>query len=94
MAIKRVAHWLNIPWHNMVSFEILLTKGKFDDKYKTEELSSLQKDKKFTKYLMIGGAAIGAGALIGVTGGLAAPLIAAGLGTVSHYQFTIVMVAC
>jgi hypothetical protein len=36
---------------------------------------------KFKKYALIGMATVGGGALVGLTGGLAAPLIGAGVGT-------------
>lgn len=41
-ALKRVAHWLNIPWHNFVSFEILITRGQTDEKYETKDIKELQ----------------------------------------------------
>ena len=40
-----------------------------------------KKSKTMKKYAMIGAASVTGGVLIGITGGLAAPLLAAGLGT-------------
>jgi len=41
-----------------------------------------QRNRKFKRYALIGLATVGGGALLGLTGGLAAPLIGAGVGTI------------
>ncbi|XP_028967037.1 transmembrane and coiled-coil domain-containing protein 4 [Galendromus occidentalis] len=45
-----------------------------------EETSRRDRTKKIKRYLMIGIATVGGGAVLGLTGGLAAPLVAAGAG--------------
>lgn len=46
------------------------------------ELEKKRKYKKLKRYTAIGLATIGGGAVLGLTGGLAAPFIGAGLGTI------------
>lgn len=45
-----------------------------------EEGKKRQRNRKFKRYALVGLASIGGGALLGLTGGLAAPLIATGVG--------------
>ncbi|CAG0919103.1 unnamed protein product [Notodromas monacha] len=45
------------------------------------EKQKKQRNQKIKKYALIGVATVGGGALVGLTGGLAAPLIGAGVGT-------------
>ena len=47
-----------------------------------KEKHDKERTQKLKKYAMIGVATVGGGALLGLTGGLAAPLIAAGAGAV------------
>ncbi|OQR80254.1 transmembrane and coiled-coil domain-containing protein 4-like [Tropilaelaps mercedesae] len=46
------------------------------------EIAKRERNKKIKRYLMIGIATVGGGAVLGLTGGLAAPLVAAGAGAV------------
>ncbi|XP_022665617.1 transmembrane and coiled-coil domain-containing protein 4-like isoform X2 [Varroa destructor] len=46
------------------------------------EIAKRERNKKIRRYLMIGIATVGGGAVLGLTGGLAAPLVAAGAGAV------------
>ncbi|XP_077510774.1 transmembrane and coiled-coil domain-containing protein 4-like isoform X1 [Amblyomma americanum] len=47
-----------------------------------KEIAKRQRNKKLKRFLMIGLATVGGGAVIGLTGGLAAPLMAAGAGAI------------
>ncbi|XP_049845968.1 transmembrane and coiled-coil domain-containing protein 4-like isoform X2 [Schistocerca gregaria] len=47
-----------------------------------EEAKQRHQSKKYKRYMMIGLATIGGGTLLGLSGGLAAPLIGAGVGTI------------
>lgn len=47
-----------------------------------KEIAKRQRNKKLKRFLMIGLATVGGGAVIGLTGGLAAPLVAAGAGAI------------
>lgn len=47
-----------------------------------EEAKKRHQSKKYKRYMMIGLATIGGGTLLGLSGGLAAPLIGAGVGTI------------
>ncbi|XP_063900283.1 transmembrane and coiled-coil domain-containing protein 4-like [Zophobas morio] len=81
----------HLNWFNALAFEsqlgvfILERDSKQDDvlvQAQKEEREKLQERGKIKKYALIGAAAVGGGVLIGVTGGLAAPLVAAGAGVI------------
>jgi hypothetical protein len=89
VAVKRVAHWLRVPWPQVRAFEqmwsmqaLSLDASAAQPKYESNS--------RAMQYLKVGAAAVGGGALLAVTGGLAAPAIAAGLGaavTLAHGTF-------
>ncbi|GMH38573.1 hypothetical protein BSKO_06457 [Bryopsis sp. KO-2023] len=79
VALKRVAHWLQIPWPTMVAFEMgLLSEGV---KHLKKEGEINKSGNVAARWATVGAVAIGGGAVVALTGGLAAPAIAAGLGS-------------
>ncbi len=77
-AIKRVAHWLRVPWAKVRAFEQMWAMQALQ--LDPTSQPAYQASSKAVQYLKIGAATLGGGALLAVTGGLAAPAIAAGLG--------------
>jgi hypothetical protein len=79
IAVKRVAHWLRVPWPKVCAFEHMWVMAalQLDPSLAT---SSHRPRHTTLTYFKVGAAAIGGGALLALTGGLAAPAIAAGLG--------------
>ncbi|XP_077866965.1 transmembrane and coiled-coil domain-containing protein 4-like, partial [Saccoglossus kowalevskii] len=84
--IFHVAWHLTVKWRHLERFEEVLVKMLKEQEEETEEQkkerATNQKKKKRKRYALIGLATVGGGALIGLTAGLAAPLIAAGVGAV------------
>ncbi|KAI3426087.1 hypothetical protein D9Q98_008055 [Chlorella vulgaris] len=82
VALLQVASWLQVPARKVSNLELLLTHG--DRAPRTKSLSSQEEDawERRMRYLKVGAAAVGGGALFAVTGGLAAPAIAAGVGSI------------
>lgn len=62
--------------------EMLSERTDEEKKVNQQERQKSEKRQKFKRYALIGLATAGGGALIGLTGGLAAPLVAAGAGAV------------
>ncbi|XP_022251668.1 transmembrane and coiled-coil domain-containing protein 4-like [Limulus polyphemus] len=62
--------------------EMLSKDGPQQSDEEKQDAAKRKRNKKFKKYFMIGLASVGGGAVIGLTGGLAAPLVAAGAGAV------------
>ena len=58
----------------------LTTKRSFSEAREEEEQRKEIKIKKAKKYALIGAASVGGGVLLGLTGGLVAPLLGASLG--------------
>ncbi|GAB4821221.1 hypothetical protein N2152v2_008267 [Parachlorella kessleri] len=90
VALKQVAAWLQVPWRKVANFELLLA----NQKAPTSSSSSAQEGKQQLvapgeggswRWLKVGAAAVGGGALFAVTGGLAAPALAAGLSSVISF---------
>ena len=93
VALRRVAHWLNVPWAKVAAFERLLTHAcahggpsPLPASASAPSLSTAPAAAppasawdKSVKAAAVAGTALGAGALFAVTGGLAAPAVAAGV---------------
>ena len=82
-ACFRLAHWLRVPAPALHAIEQTLFEAlspRAAGNASKEELHSYHSST--TKWMMVGAAAVGGGVLTAVTAGLAAPAIAAGIGTV------------
>jgi len=77
VAIRMVAEWLRVRWHHVLNLEALLATT-----YMVPQPGETRKTRHWTtsRALKVGAAAIAGGGLLALTGGLAAPAIAAGLG--------------
>ncbi|KAK9817178.1 hypothetical protein WJX72_010703 [[Myrmecia] bisecta] len=80
VTLKRMAAWLNVPWEKVAAFEHLQAYQLLVPEEGTDKKREMTVWEKSIWAAKIGGAAVGAGALFAVTGGLAAPAIAAGMG--------------
>uniref|UniRef100_A0A665VCB2 Transmembrane and coiled-coil domains 4 n=1 Tax=Echeneis naucrates TaxID=173247 RepID=A0A665VCB2_ECHNA len=84
--IRHVSCLLRVPPLQLEEFEETLGEKLSDAGEESEEDTSLrlrkERGRKLRRYLLIGLATVGGGTVIGVTGGLAAPLVAAGAGAV------------
>ncbi|NWV19609.1 TMCO4 protein, partial [Origma solitaria] len=85
--ICRVSWLLRIPLAELEVLEESLLeslKEQKEEESETAEISRRKKErrKKLKRYLLIGLATVGGGTVIGLTGGLAAPLVAAGAATI------------
>uniref|UniRef100_A0A8C6WYV0 Transmembrane and coiled-coil domains 4 n=1 Tax=Neogobius melanostomus TaxID=47308 RepID=A0A8C6WYV0_9GOBI len=84
--IRHVSCLLRVLPQQLEEFEETLGEQLREAGEETEEESSRRRRKergrKLRRYLLIGLATVGGGTVIGVTGGLAAPLVAAGAGAV------------
>uniref|UniRef100_A0A3B3Z888 Uncharacterized protein n=1 Tax=Periophthalmus magnuspinnatus TaxID=409849 RepID=A0A3B3Z888_9GOBI len=84
--IRHVSCLLRVSPQQLEEFEETLGERLREAGEETEEESSRRRRKergrKLRRYLLIGLATVGGGTVIGVTGGLAAPLVAAGAGAV------------
>ncbi|XP_076087336.1 transmembrane and coiled-coil domain-containing protein 4-like isoform X2 [Mytilus galloprovincialis] len=85
--IKHVAWHLRVSWDHIEEIETVLAETleakqyEISEKRKREEETEKKKksrNSKIKRYALIGIATVSGGALIGLTGGLAAPLVAAG----------------
>lgn len=66
VALKRVAHWLQIPWPTMVAFEVgLLSEGA---KHLKKEGEINKTGNTLVRWAKIGAVAVGGGAAVAVTG--------------------------
>ncbi|XP_072174607.1 transmembrane and coiled-coil domain-containing protein 4-like [Diadema setosum] len=79
--VKEVARRLKVPWETIRAFERGIIDMYEQEEHQLSEEERREKEKKAKirkakRVLMIGAATIGGGAIIGLTGGLAAPLIA------------------
>lgn len=80
VALAMVSVWLQVPPRKVATLEVLLGSDKAPMTVRTRtDGSSVAADRY--RYLKVGLAAVGGGALFAVTGGLAAPAIAAGVGS-------------
>uniref|UniRef100_A0A667ZSF3 Transmembrane and coiled-coil domains 4 n=1 Tax=Myripristis murdjan TaxID=586833 RepID=A0A667ZSF3_9TELE len=84
--IRHVSCLLRVPPQRLEEFEETLGERLQEAGEESEEESSRrlrrERGRKLRRYLLIGLATVGGGTVIGVTGGLAAPLVAAGAGAV------------
>jgi hypothetical protein len=85
-ALHIVRRWLCVPVHTFLTLEVMVQEapGKMIQSSHTNSSDGgveKKKTKGFTRSLKVGLAAVGGGALFAVTGGLAAPAIATGMGT-------------
>ncbi|XP_067226817.1 transmembrane and coiled-coil domain-containing protein 4 isoform X2 [Chanodichthys erythropterus] len=84
--IRHVSCLLRVTQQQLEDFEETLGEKLREAGEESEEESSRRQKKergrKLRRYLLIGLATVGGGTVIGVTGGLAAPLVAAGAGAV------------
>ncbi|CAC5401214.1 Uncharacterized membrane protein F35D11.3,Transmembrane and coiled-coil domain-containing protein 4 [Mytilus coruscus] len=81
--IKHVAWHLRVSWDHIEEIETVLAETLEAKQYEMSEEEETEKKKKsrnskIKRYALIGIATVSGGALIGLTGGLAAPLVAAG----------------
>ncbi|KAK3583743.1 hypothetical protein CHS0354_022776 [Potamilus streckersoni] len=85
--IKYMCLQLRISWDDIEQVETTLAETLEESAYEMSEEEKQEKAKKRRKekikrYVLIGIATVGGGTLIGLTGGLAAPLVAAGAGAI------------
>uniref|UniRef100_A0A7E4USN5 DUF726 domain-containing protein n=1 Tax=Panagrellus redivivus TaxID=6233 RepID=A0A7E4USN5_PANRE len=85
--LRHISALLGVLWDDFEVVEDTLTDMLISEQYVESDDSKLrrersQKMKKIKRYMMIGAAGGVGGVLIGLTGGLAAPLVAAGAGVV------------
>ena len=81
VALRVLCEWLQVPNRKLTTLEVLLGFEKIPEKMfaKKEDVEEAAIDQY--RHLKVGLAALGGGALFAVTGGLAAPAIAAGVGS-------------
>ncbi|XP_060588948.1 transmembrane and coiled-coil domain-containing protein 4-like [Ruditapes philippinarum] len=85
--IKHIAWQLRVTWDDVEAIEEEFAETLEYDTYvmseeEMKEKAKKSRNRKVKRYALIGLATVGGGALIGLTGGLAAPLVAAGAGAV------------
>ncbi|KAG2501760.1 hypothetical protein HYH03_000260 [Edaphochlamys debaryana] len=88
VALRRYCHWLGIPASKMHAMEQMWAlqslqlgeAGGLIAEYDFEAARKAGANKRYITYLKISAGALGGAALLALTGGLAAPAIAAGLG--------------
>uniref|UniRef100_A0A7N0R899 Transmembrane and coiled-coil domain-containing protein 4 n=1 Tax=Kalanchoe fedtschenkoi TaxID=63787 RepID=A0A7N0R899_KALFE len=85
VALRLLATWLDISWEKMVAMETILaysliSHAKEDSKEETNPISPTSTWDTMKKGGIVGAAALTGGALMAITGGLAAPAIAQGIG--------------
>ncbi|KAE9607714.1 hypothetical protein Lal_00014126 [Lupinus albus] len=97
VALRLLATWLDIKWTKMEAIETMVACSamafiKEQESNKEEVRSKESKWAKWKRGGIIGAAAITGGTLLAVTGGLAAPAIAAGLGALAPTLGTLIPV--
>lgn len=85
--IKYVAWQLRISWDQVEEIESMLAESLEAREYQLseeeeKEKKKISRNKKIKRFALIGLATVGGGTLIGLTGGLAAPLVAAGAASI------------
>ncbi|GFO07061.1 transmembrane and coiled-coil domain-containing protein 4 [Plakobranchus ocellatus] len=85
--IKHLAWRLHVSWDVVIELESNLAETLILAQYESteeekKEREAERKRSKYKRYALIGLATVGGGTLIGLTGGLAAPLVAAGAGAI------------
>ncbi|KAL0913080.1 hypothetical protein M5K25_016513 [Dendrobium thyrsiflorum] len=96
IALRLLATWLDINWIKMEAMEIIVAfSAMAANKEQQQSQESDSKKNKWAKWKrggIIGAAALTGGALLAITGGLAAPAIAAGFGALAPTLGTLVPV--
>ncbi|XP_059438342.1 uncharacterized protein LOC132171127 isoform X2 [Corylus avellana] len=97
VALRLLATWLDIKWAKMEAIEVMvacsaMALAKEEESKGEGKQSSERKWAKWKRGGIIGAAAITGGALMAVTGGLAAPAIAAGLSALAPTLGTLIPV--
>ncbi|KAF7809682.1 transmembrane and coiled-coil domain-containing protein 4-like isoform X1 [Senna tora] len=95
VALQLLATWLDIKWTKMEAIETMVACSamaflKEQESKKEETKSTESKWARWKRGGIIGAAAVTGGALMAITGGLAAPAIAAGLGALAPTLGTLV----
>ncbi|KAM4117500.1 hypothetical protein ACB094_02G129500 [Castanea mollissima] len=98
VALRLLATWFDIKWTKMEAIEIMVACSAMalakegDSKREEEKQTSKNKWAKWKRGGIIGAAAVTGGALMAITGGLAAPAIAAGLSALAPTLGTLIPV--
>ncbi|KAJ7953084.1 transmembrane and coiled-coil domain-containing protein 4 [Quillaja saponaria] len=95
VALRLLATWLDIKWNKMEAIETMVAFSAMalvQEKESKKEERSESKWAKWKRGGIIGAAAITGGTLMAITGGLAAPAIAAGLGALAPTLGTLIPV--
>lgn len=82
VALGLVGVWLQVPQRKLATLEVLLGSDKAPTTARHRSGNDNNSSADKYRYLKVGLAALGGGALFAVTGGLAAPAIAAGVGSI------------
>eukprot|EP00250_Pteridium_aquilinum_P032949 c4993_g1_i1 orf=148-2340(+) len=97
VALRLLAAWLDVKWSKMAAMEILVAYAAVAaqedrEEHKNEKTKDANSWAKWKRGGLIGAAAVTGGALLALTGGLAAPAIAAGLTALAPTLGTIIPV--
>ncbi|KAM5546710.1 transmembrane and coiled-coil domain-containing protein 4 [Rosa sericea] len=96
VALRLLATWLDVKWIQMEAIETMVACSAMallkNEEEKEETQSPKSKWAKWKRRGIVGAAAVTGGVLLTVTGGLAAPAIAAGLGALAPTLGTIIPV--
>ncbi|MCO5604850.1 hypothetical protein L7F22_059024 [Adiantum nelumboides] len=97
VALRLLATWLEVKWNKVAAMEVLVAYAAMAAQEDTEENKDGKEKEvkswaKWKRGGLIGAAAVTGGALLALTGGLAAPAIAAGLSALAPTLGTIVPV--
>ncbi|KAL4644268.1 hypothetical protein ACB092_02G152600 [Castanea dentata] len=98
VALRLLATWFDIKWTKMEAIEIMVACSAMalakegESKREEEKQTSKNKWAKWKRGGIIGAAAVTGGALMAITGGLAAPAIAAGLSALAPTLGTLIPV--
>ncbi|KAJ8443634.1 hypothetical protein Cgig2_019616 [Carnegiea gigantea] len=94
VALRLLATWLDIKWVKVEAMETMIActaMAIVEEQSKTEEAKSEESSwAKWKRGGIIGAAAVTGGALLAITGGLAAPAIAAGFGALAPTLGTVI----
>lgn len=96
VALRLLATWLDVKWIKMEAIEVMVACSAMaaakEQEQSGENASPKSKWEKWKRGGIIGAAALTGGALLAITGGLAAPAIAAGFGALAPTLGTLVPV--
>jgi len=88
VALRLLALWLDIEWSKVAGLELMVAhmamaaQKEREQNHHDDESATKSRWRKIKRGSLIGGSAVTAGVLLAITGGLAAPAIAAGLAAV------------